>query len=107
MPAAVINWYHASPIPDLHKQGIKANTKPTVSVRATPWVYIGTWEYLFEQYFRYCPPGKYYIYGVYVKGLELNDKLPSGQMAHLGDIPAERVLFCSTHEVKHAKAKNS
>ena len=83
--------YHASPLDLLKLGGICPSSKPTVGRRPSPYVYLGTLEYILEHYFQYAPRITYNVYSVDTNGLNLDWKLPAGQARLLGSIPASRL----------------
>lgn len=83
--------YHASQRPDLMKRGIVAGA-PHVSYGQQSAVYLGTYDYVIEDYLDYAKRGTYYIYEVDVDGLHLDDNLPDGQFRIYQEIEPRRVL---------------
>lgn len=88
-----MKYYHASPRSDLHKIGLTPKAKPFVSYWAQNSVYLGSWNYLHEQYFRYAPKTVYHIYEVYVEDLQL-DETPVGEQVRVFQfIEPKRIRF--------------
>lgn len=59
--------YHASRISNLIELGIRINSPTSCSVfKKSKHVYVGTLEYILNQYLTYCPKGLYYIYEIEV-----------------------------------------
>ena len=82
--------YHVSPIGNLHTEGIKSGVRPNVGRYSSPWVYLGTLDYIFTQYFSYAPKGRYFLYEVNTEGLKL-EYPTEGQAKILGNISAQRI----------------
>ena len=81
--------YHASPYGMLHREGVKCQQKTTCSRFNDGYVFLGSLEYLNEQYFKYCPKGTYYIFEINIDESRLEEA--PGHYKHLGDIAAECV----------------
>jgi hypothetical protein len=60
----ITNWYHTSPKPNLHNIGIKPGSPTTVCRDVNSWVYMGSLDYIKDNYYRYCPSGTYYLYQI-------------------------------------------
>jgi len=69
--------YHASLVPTIHQDGLHPNCKPICCNKPVPCVYLGSLQYLEEQYFEYCPKGVYYIFEV---------DTPEDHLEHLPDV---------------------
>ena len=84
-------WFHASKVMDLDKQGIKVNQKPSVCYKPIPFLYLGTLEYIFNQYFEYAPKGTYQIYKVSLPKDVYVEHLTEGQIRLRRNIPPSQV----------------
>lgn len=94
-------WYHLSQIKGLHYLGICCRQRPTVGRGRSDCVYIGTLTYINDQYAKYAPPGKYFLYAVDVTGLPVEKgTLPGEQMRCWGDIPEDHVSFIKEMVIK-------
>ena len=78
--------YHASKSGMLHVDGIRTNVEKNCCNFNDGYVYLGSLEYLNEQYFSYCPKGLYYIFEVQVDFLKLEYLNKVEHYRHLGDI---------------------
>lgn len=85
--------YHASRNPDLLQLGIKKNQPTSCSIYdLSMHVYVGTLDYIYNQYLKYCPKGTYYIYEIEV---DLNDfeELPAkGQWRTTKDLMPQKIV---------------
>jgi hypothetical protein len=92
--------YHASLYPMCHQKGILHGVKKTCCNFDDGFVYLGTKEYLEEQYFKYCPNGTYYIFEVDIdrSDLEYIDRVD--HYRHRGNIDPEYVKPNSVRIVK-------
>lgn len=101
--------YHASPKEDLHKTGISTDADPTVTRGKSGWNYLGSHDYLHNQYLKYAPPGIYHIYQVDTAGLDADDSPLAGEQQRYGtNIDAKRVKKVSKvdtrkHLTKHPR----
>ena len=87
-------WYHASRGSHLDFDGIKANMPGNVTAHPTPYVYLGSLDYIYKQYFRYAPVGTYYVYEVNIIGLLVDSVTLRGeQIRIIGNIPHRHVKF--------------
>ena len=59
--------YHASRESNLHKIGIDPDAPKTCCNFNDGFVYLADLDYLYQQYFSYCPKGIYYIFEVDVE----------------------------------------
>lgn len=84
-------WLHASPIENLDNVGIKCLAAPLVSYRKSPYVFLGTMDYLISQYFKYAPKGRYYLYSVDIVGLTVDTSPAGEQIKVLGNIGPGRI----------------
>jgi hypothetical protein len=63
----IVKLYHASKISTLEKLGVKSGNFTLNSIcEKSEEVYIGTKDYVYNQYLKYTPSGTYYIYEVTV-----------------------------------------
>ena len=83
--------FHASPCSDLNRNGLKPNRKPTCGMRKDPCVYLGSLEYLEDQYFQYCPKGVYYIFKVDVPEDQLEHLEKVKHYRYWGTIQSDRI----------------
>lgn len=92
-------WLHASMRSNLDLVGIKCFSAPLVSYKKSPYVFLGTLDYLVKQYFKYAPKGEYYLYEVDVEGLSVDTSPVGNQVKIAGDINASRVVRHSKHRI--------
>lgn len=85
-------WYHASKSHLLEHSGIFPGIGKGVSRTPMPHVYLGSRDYLEEQYFSYCSDGLYYLYEVDTQGLQL-DTTPVGEQCRLPQVSPDRVIL--------------
>lgn len=83
--------YHASRYPMCHKDGIKHKVEKTCCLFDDGAVYLGSLDYLREQYFQYCPKGIYYIFEVNVPKERVVHLEKVNHYKHCGDISSECV----------------
>jgi hypothetical protein len=86
--------YHASKQPNLDKKGIIPSTMGAdahVSYRNQPWVYLGSKDYVYEEYLKYAKEGTYYVYAVDASSLDVDHNLPGNQVRVSGKIDPNRV----------------
>ena len=73
-------WFHASPIDNLNIIGIDPEALPHVSNDKQGYVYMGSKEYILNQYLKYAHKGIYYIYQVNTSNITLDRNLPGEQV---------------------------
>lgn len=71
--------FHASPHADLHIKGLDPEAEPHVTKSKSGWNYLGSHDYIHNQYLKYAHPGKYHVYKVDTKGLEADDSKLAGE----------------------------
>lgn len=88
-----MKYYHASPRVDLHIIGLDPKSEPFISYRPQYFVYLGSWDYLYDQYFQYAPKTTYYIYEVSLEGLRI-DTSPVGEQVRIAEfIKPDQIKF--------------
>lgn len=96
-------WYHCSPARDLDVQGISPGTvvgKAVAARKPMPHAYLGTEQYIMEQYLEYVPRGTYHLFKVDTDGVCLQP-VPAGtnQVRVSNTIPAGKVKYVRTIRV--------
>jgi len=90
---SIDKFYHASPYADLDEVGIDPHADPHVSGERQEWAYLGSLDYIFQQYLRYAKTGIYHIYLVDVGGLDLDHNLAGDQVRTADFIDGSRVTL--------------
>lgn len=93
-----IEYYHASQLPDLERLGINPKATPHVSRMPQGYVYLGSLDYVMNDYLDYAKKGKYYIYKVNTTGLKLDTKLAGDQARTTQFIEPGRVRLVNVVE---------
>jgi hypothetical protein len=93
-------WYHASPVDNLHVVGIRPRSQPRVTRHRTDFVYLGSLNYIYDQYFKYCGRGRFWIYEVDIEGLIFDDNLAGEQIRLRNTILPARVIRRGSHKVR-------
>ena len=74
-------YYHASPRCDLNNIGISPDAPPHVSMAYQGWVYLGTYDYIFNEYLKYAAQCTYYVYRINTSaGYNFDRSLPGEQI---------------------------
>jgi hypothetical protein len=87
-----VTYYHASRNPDLCATGIKIGKPTSCSIyRKSKHVYVGTLDYINNQYLKYCPKGTYYIYEIDIEH-NLEPLLAKGQWRTTSALFPKRIV---------------
>ena len=98
--------YHASPKEDLHTNGIDPNADPHVTKGKSGWNYLGSHNYIHNQYLKYADPGIYHIYKVDTQGLAADDTKLAGEQQRYGTkIEPHRVQRVDTVDTRKTAQK--
>jgi hypothetical protein len=84
--------FHVSPKHDLHLKGLDPQAEPHVTQTKAGWVYLGSDDYIHNQYLKYAKPGTYYLYKIDTRGLEADHApLTPGQQRYEAKIEPARI----------------
>ena len=97
--------YHASPKDNLDAIGLSPNQTPVnkyIKNKRSEYIYLGSKNYIFTQFFNYTGPGIYSLYEINTSGLNL-EPLPTGEQWRTTDpIETNRIKKIGKYNVtKH------
>jgi hypothetical protein len=89
--------YHASRNPNLCTAGIRTGQTTLCSIfRKSTHIYVGTLNYIHEQYLKYCPMGTYYIYEIDIEH-ELEPLPAKGQWRTTDTLYPSKIAYTHCH----------
>lgn len=99
--------YHASPKSDLHIKGLDNLADPTVTKGKSGFNYLGSHDYIHNQYLKYAKPDKYTIYKINTHGLEADDTKLAGEQQRYGHkIEPHRITKVNTVDTRKNSPKH-
>ena len=93
--------YHASPIPDLDREGLAINVKTLHSYyeKFNRCLFLGTLDYIENHYLKYSTKGTWFVYEVDCSDLNLIQLQTKDQWKYGDNIPSDRIKRLKTIDI--------